>query len=227
MDGRYVRGRAFNLSLLATAHAAQGEAAQACAVGRQAVDLTARLTLRAASVMFVILFVGSGRKLMFRRSGISWRRCRNGCLPQQGMLHADDGDCADDVPSGDHRGCLVKKYPLNLGGLISVGLADVVGSMGQVQVLRIVGVADNWLAGQDVLKAFGAPASLLKDFACRCASRIFAVVDVTAGKFPDPAVNDEPVAPHEQHALAAVIEDCGHGAAAHSENVLGELHSVG
>jgi hypothetical protein len=32
MDGRYVRGRAFNLSLLATAHAAQGEAAQACAV---------------------------------------------------------------------------------------------------------------------------------------------------------------------------------------------------
>ena len=43
---------------------------------------------------------------MFRRSGISWRRCGNGRLPQQGMLHADDGDCAEDVPSGDHRGCL-------------------------------------------------------------------------------------------------------------------------
>jgi hypothetical protein len=52
MDGRYVRGRAFNLSLLATAHAAQGEAAQACAVGRQAVDLTARLT-SARSVRYV------------------------------------------------------------------------------------------------------------------------------------------------------------------------------
>jgi hypothetical protein len=44
MDGRYVRGRAFNLSLLATAHAARGEPEQACAVGRQALDLTVRLT---------------------------------------------------------------------------------------------------------------------------------------------------------------------------------------
>jgi hypothetical protein len=52
MDGRYVRGRAFNLSLLATAHAAQGETAQACAVGRQAVDLTVRLT-SARSVHYV------------------------------------------------------------------------------------------------------------------------------------------------------------------------------
>ena len=44
MDGRYVRGRAFNLSLLATAHAAQDEPEQACAIGRQALDLTVRLT---------------------------------------------------------------------------------------------------------------------------------------------------------------------------------------
>jgi hypothetical protein len=44
MDGRYVRGRAFNLSLLATAHAAQGEPEQACAIGRQTLDLTVRLT---------------------------------------------------------------------------------------------------------------------------------------------------------------------------------------
>jgi hypothetical protein len=43
MDARYVRGKAFNLSLLATAHAAQDEPEQACAVGRQALDLTVRL----------------------------------------------------------------------------------------------------------------------------------------------------------------------------------------
>jgi hypothetical protein len=43
MDGRYVRGRAFNLSLLATAHAAEGEPEEATRVGRQALDLTARL----------------------------------------------------------------------------------------------------------------------------------------------------------------------------------------
>jgi hypothetical protein len=44
MDGRYVRGRAFNLALLATACAAQDEPERACAAGRQALDLTVRLT---------------------------------------------------------------------------------------------------------------------------------------------------------------------------------------
>ena len=52
MDGRYIRGRAFNLSLLATAHAAQGQPEQACAAGRQALDLTVRLT-SARSVRYV------------------------------------------------------------------------------------------------------------------------------------------------------------------------------
>jgi hypothetical protein len=49
MDGR---GRAFNLSLLATAYAAQGEPVQASAVGRQPLDLTVRLT-SARSVRYV------------------------------------------------------------------------------------------------------------------------------------------------------------------------------
>jgi hypothetical protein len=52
MDGRYVRGRAFNLSLLATAYAAQGEPVQASVVGRQALDLTVCLT-SARSVRYV------------------------------------------------------------------------------------------------------------------------------------------------------------------------------
>ena len=52
MDGRYVRGRAFNLSLLATAYAKQDEPEQASAVGRQALDLTVRLT-SARSVRYV------------------------------------------------------------------------------------------------------------------------------------------------------------------------------
>lgn len=43
MDGRYVRGRAFNLSLLATAYASAGEPEEAARTGRQALDLTARL----------------------------------------------------------------------------------------------------------------------------------------------------------------------------------------
>ena len=52
MDGRYVRGRAFNLALLATACAAQDEPERACSVGRQALDLTVRLT-SARSVGYV------------------------------------------------------------------------------------------------------------------------------------------------------------------------------
>ena len=52
MDGRYVRGRAFNLSLLATAYAAQGKPEQASAAGRQALDLTVRLA-SARSVRYV------------------------------------------------------------------------------------------------------------------------------------------------------------------------------
>jgi hypothetical protein len=52
MDSRYVRGRAFNLSLLATAHAARDEPEQSCIVGRQALDLTVRLN-SARSVRYV------------------------------------------------------------------------------------------------------------------------------------------------------------------------------
>jgi len=52
MDGRYVRGRAFNLSLLATAYAAQDEPERACSAGRQALVLTVRLT-SARSIHYV------------------------------------------------------------------------------------------------------------------------------------------------------------------------------
>ncbi|MEV7968839.1 hypothetical protein AB0O34_23050 [Sphaerisporangium sp. NPDC088356] len=43
MDGRYVRGRMFNLSLLASAHALRGDAEEACRVGASALDLAAGL----------------------------------------------------------------------------------------------------------------------------------------------------------------------------------------
>ncbi|MFI7068668.1 helix-turn-helix domain-containing protein [Micromonospora sediminicola] len=43
MDNRYVRGRAFNLALLASVHAQQGEAERACTTGAEALSLTAQL----------------------------------------------------------------------------------------------------------------------------------------------------------------------------------------
>jgi succinate dehydrogenase/fumarate reductase-like Fe-S protein len=38
MDERYIRGKAFNVALLAAGYALQGEVEQACASGREAVD---------------------------------------------------------------------------------------------------------------------------------------------------------------------------------------------
>ncbi len=43
MDSRYVRGRTFNLLLLATAHAQQGDCERACASGSQALTLMAQM----------------------------------------------------------------------------------------------------------------------------------------------------------------------------------------
>ncbi|MEU9509411.1 helix-turn-helix domain-containing protein [Micromonospora sp. NPDC048170] len=43
MDNRYVRGRAFNLALLASVHARQGEPDRACAIGTEALTLTTQL----------------------------------------------------------------------------------------------------------------------------------------------------------------------------------------
>ncbi|MFX0591258.1 helix-turn-helix domain-containing protein [Melissospora conviva] len=43
MDDRYVRGRAFNLALLASVHAQQGEPDRACAIGGEALTLTTQL----------------------------------------------------------------------------------------------------------------------------------------------------------------------------------------
>lgn len=52
MDGRFVRGKAFNLSLLATALADQDDIEEACAVGSKAVDLAGGLG-SARSVRYV------------------------------------------------------------------------------------------------------------------------------------------------------------------------------
>ncbi|TDB95325.1 XRE family transcriptional regulator, partial [Micromonospora fluostatini] len=43
MDNRYVRGKAFNLALLASVHAQQGEPDRACTIGAEALTLTTQL----------------------------------------------------------------------------------------------------------------------------------------------------------------------------------------
>jgi hypothetical protein len=64
MDGRFVRGKAFNLALLATALADQDDVEQACAVGEQALDLT--VGLRSARS---VRYIKDLRRSLLRRSG--------------------------------------------------------------------------------------------------------------------------------------------------------------
>ena len=134
MDGRYVRGRAFNLSPLATAYAAQDEPEQASAVGRQALDLTVRLS-SARSVRYVRdLCAASVREPTCRLSGTSRPRYASACPLQQDMLHPDDGDRPQDVALGDHRRRLVNRHPPDLGRLVHFRLPRALGSVRQVQV---------------------------------------------------------------------------------------------
>jgi hypothetical protein len=90
-----------------------------------------------------------------------------------------------------------------------------------LQVLRVVRVADNRLAGHDKLNAARAPARLLLHLARR-RRRVLALIYVAARQLPHPAVHDEPVPAHHQHPLARVVQDHRHRAAPHPEDVLRE-----
>ena len=73
----------------------------------------------------------------------------------------------------------------------------------------------------------GPPAGLLLDLAGRGDGRILVGVDVAAGKFPYPAIDDEAMPPHHQHVLSGVVENHHHRGLRHPQDVLLELHPVG
>ncbi len=142
------------------------------------------------------------------------------------MLHPDDGDRPQDVAPGDHRRRLINRHPADLGRLVNLRLPDELGSERQVQILRIVGVADNRLTGHDELDPARTPAGLLLHLARRRRGRVLAIVHVTARQLPDPAIYDEPVPPHHQHPLARIIQDHRHRDPPHPEDILREAHMV-
>jgi len=126
------------------------------------------------------------------------------------VLHPDHGDRAENVPAGDHGLRLVQGHPPHLGGLVYVRRADLLRPAGQVQLLRVVGVADHRLAGQHVLDAARPPAGFLLNLACRRGGRVLAVIDIAARQLPHPAVHDEPVPQHQQHPFARIVRSrCG------------------
>jgi hypothetical protein len=65
------------------------------------------------------------------------------------MLDSDDGGGAGDPAVRDHRSGFSQRDPAGLGRLVRRGLPGPVGAPGDVQILRVVGVAGHRLEGQD------------------------------------------------------------------------------
>ena len=91
--------------------------------------------------------------------------------------------------------------PPDFGRLVRVRLSDKLGPARQVQVLWVVGVADERLARHYELEAVWVPACFFLHLAGRRGAGVFAVVHVAARQLPQPA-------------------------AAHPEDVLREAHVI-
>jgi hypothetical protein len=89
-------------------------------------------------------------------------------------------DRAQDLALGDHRRRLANRHPPHLGRLVHLRLSDKLGPMRQVQVLRVVGVADERLRGHDELDPARTAARFLLYLAGRRRGRVLAVVRVTS-----------------------------------------------
>jgi hypothetical protein len=105
MDGRYVRGKAFNQTLLAVAHVQQKHVDQACSEGRAAVDHVA-ISLRTGLLATWKTCGGVWSRTPVPRSyGSSTSTPRCGflrCCQQQGVLDPDDCRRSDDLTLSDH-----------------------------------------------------------------------------------------------------------------------------
>jgi hypothetical protein len=111
--GAEILAGAFNLALLATACAAQDEPEWACAAGRQALDLTVRLT-SARSVGYVRDLVRRPRADVPAVRDFTSEVAER--LPASGARAAPSlGDRAENVPAGDHGLRLLQDDPAHLG----------------------------------------------------------------------------------------------------------------
>jgi hypothetical protein len=199
MDGRFVRGKAFNLSLLATALAEQDDIEQACAVGQQALVVTAGLR-SARSVRYIKDLQSALRHRADAAAPCkrSMRRWLSACPEHQRMLDADDRARPENLPAADHRGRLIEGNPADRSGLICRRLPHKIRASGQVEILRKVGIADHRLVGEYEAGLTRAPPGFFLRLADGICRTVFPVVDVSPGQFPHPFADDETVPPHKQ-----------------------------
>ena len=128
---------------------------------------------------------------------------------------------------GDQGGYLGERGPADGCGLVGLGGADLVGAPREVQLVGAVGGAGHGLEGQDVLDGPGPVPGFFLDFAGSGGRAVFTWVDVAAGEFPDPPVDDEPVPPDQQHPLPGIVQHDGHRAPGQAHDVLVEGRAVG
>lgn len=152
-------------------------------------------------------------------------------MPLRGCLDCvhdgDHGGRAENLAGMDHLLCFVKGYPSHGLGFVGVWGADEVGAACEIEVLGRVGGADGWLEGEQVAEVAGPPAGFFLNFACRGGGAVFAGVGVAAGDFPVPLVDNEPVPPDKKDVVAGLVEDGGHRASRHAEDVLVESLAAG
>ena len=131
------------------------------------------------------------------------------------------------APSAIRAGISASGVQRTACGLVGLGGADLVSAPREVQLVGAVGGAGHGLEGQDVLDGPGPVPGFFLDFAGGGGRAVFTWVDVAAGEFPDPPVDDEPVPPDQQHPVPGIVEHDGHRAPGQAHDVLVEGRAVG
>ncbi len=217
MNQAYVRGRAFNLALLGTALAQQGQAEEAAAVGLTALDVAAGLRSRRSTRYLQDLRRRLAPTPPHRRCGTSVTGFP-GC--QQHVLHPDDRGCAGNLARGDQAADLGQRDPADRLGLVRIRRPYLVRAAGQVQLVRAVGGPGQRLERQHVLDAAGPVPGLLLHLPRGRDRAVLAGIDVAAGQLPHPPVQDEPVPPDQQHPLGGLIQHHRHRDPRHPRHIL-------
>jgi hypothetical protein len=94
------------------------------------------------------------------------------------------------------------------------------------QVTGGVSIPDDRLESHHELRpSQWAPAGFLLNLPGCDSRRILGVIDIAAGQFPHPPVDDQPMPPHQQDPVLVIHDDRRRGAA-HAHDVLLELGTV-
>jgi hypothetical protein len=132
-----------------------------------------------------------------------------------------------DLAAPDQGGDQGQGHPLAAVGLeVVLGMADVFGGGGPVDVMAAVGQTVGGFDGEKVRQPARAPAGFFEHFPGRRSLDVLAVFDDSGGEFPAPTVGDEAVPP-QQEGLAGFVDGGGQGDRTLADEVVVEVTAVG